>query len=92
MILDDVPLAGRELINSYLQNDMVRDGLWKNARRWDILLPLPTPMSNSGACCNAARFTAGGQRSLCCGAITAGTSVKNAVAQTHAVAKATYSR
>ena len=29
--LDDVPLAGRVLINSYLQNDMVRDGLWKNA-------------------------------------------------------------
>lgn len=29
--LDDIPPAGRELINSYLQNDMVRDGLWKNA-------------------------------------------------------------
>ncbi len=29
--LDDIPPAGRELINTYLQNDMVRYGLWKNA-------------------------------------------------------------
>ena len=29
--LDDIPPAGRELINEYLQNDMVRDGLWKKA-------------------------------------------------------------
>ncbi len=29
--LDDIPPAGRELINTYLQGDMIRDGLWKNA-------------------------------------------------------------
>lgn len=29
--LDDIPPQGRELINEYLQNDMVRDGLWKKA-------------------------------------------------------------
>lgn len=29
--LDDIPPAGRELINEYLQKDMVRNGLWKNA-------------------------------------------------------------
>ena len=29
--LDDIPPQGRELVNGYLQSDMVRDGLWKKA-------------------------------------------------------------
>lgn len=29
--LDDIPAAGREMINGYLHSDIIRDGLWKKA-------------------------------------------------------------